>query len=306
MTYDLIIIGTGPAGYSAAIYATRYKLNTLLIGKDLGGMAAIAHKVENWPGDSSIVGYDLMKKFYNHVDKLKVPIKNEFAKRLIKSKNIFEVFTDKNKYQAKTLILAMGTERLKLNVPGEKKFIGKGVNYCATCDAFFYPKKTVAVIGGGNAATMAALQLADIAKKVYLIIRRDEFTAEPFQVELIKKNPTIQIITNNNVIKIAGDSVVKAIELKNPYNNKKLLDLDGIFIEIGSVPTNSALIRNLGVKVDDKNFILVNHQQATNVSGVFAAGDITNASAGLRQIITSAAEGAIASFAAYKYIKKIN
>lgn len=304
MTYDLIIIGAGPAGYSAAIYATRYKLNTLLIGKDLGGMAALAHKVENWPGDNSIVGFELMKKFYNHVDKLKVPIKNELAKKLVKSKNNFEVITDKNRYRAKTLILAMGTERRKLDVPGEDEFLGKGVNYCATCDAFFYPKKTVAIIGGGNAATMAALQLADIAKKVYLIVRRDEFSAEPFQVDLIKKNPKIQIITNNNVTKINGDSVIKSVELENLYNNKKFLELDGVFIEIGSVP-NSVLIRNLSIKIEPKGFIIVNHQQATNISGVFAAGDITNASAGLRQIVTSVAEGAIASFAAYKYIKKI-
>lgn len=305
MIYDLIIIGTGAAGYSAAIYASRYKLNTLVIGSALGGTATNAHKIENWPGEIYISGTELLKKFAEHVKHFQTPIKNELVKKISKNKSGFEVITENNKYLGKAIILALGTGRRKLDIPGEKKFLGKGVSYCATCDAFFYQNKTVAVVGGGNAATMAAIQLADLAKKVYLIHRGKDFRAEPFQLDIIQKNNKIITIKNNSIKEILGENQVHTIKLTNLYQNQQQLAVDGIFIEVGSLP-NSALVTTLGVNITDKGFIKTKENQETNVSGIFAAGDITTNSAGFAQILTAASEGAIASFSAYKYLKKKN
>lgn len=298
-TYDVIIIGTGPAGYTAAIYSARYNLNTLLIGKEIGGMATTAYKVENWPGTKSISGLDLMAKFKEHAESFK-QVKLEIAEinNIKKNNDFFEVKSDENIYQAKTIILALGSTRRKLNIPGEKEFTGKGVAYCATCDAMFFKDKKVAVVGGGNSAVQAALLLAEYANKINLLYRGQKLKADPIWINRAEKNKKIEINCCVNVIKAEGKDVLEKIIL----NNNKELEVSGLFIEIGAeAPTD--ITKKLGLKLNQKNLIIIDSGGKTNLQGIFAAGDITTGSNSLRQIITSASEGAIAATSAYQYLK---
>lgn len=304
MIYDVIIIGAGPAGYTASIYASRYKLKNLIIGKEQGGQINEAHLVENYPGFISISGTELMSKFKEQSEKLGAEIILKEIKGIIKEKNNFTVIAGNNeKYFCKTVILAMGMGYRKLEIPGEKEFTGKGVSFCFVCDGMFFRDKTVAVIGGGDSAVTGAIYLSDIANKVYLIYRKEKLRASPLQQERIKNNSKIELILNTNLTEIKGDSVVKEIILDNAFQNKKNLTLDGVFIEVGSVP-NFALAKQLKINVDAKGHIKVEKDQSTNIKGIFAAGDVTNASNGFRQVITASAEGAITSSAIYKFLQE--
>ncbi|MBI4743245.1 MAG: FAD-dependent oxidoreductase, partial [Actinobacteria bacterium] len=189
--YDVIIIGAGPAGLASALYATRYKLNTLVVGSVIGGTALEAYNVENYPGFKSISGFELMGRMEEQVTSLGVKIIPEEVTKIEKNTD-FSVITEDNKYEAKSLILTMGTERRKLNVPGEKELLGKGVSYCATCDSAFFKDKTVAVVGGSDAAAKSALLLAEYAKKIFMIYRRDKIRSEPIIVESVEKNEKIE------------------------------------------------------------------------------------------------------------------
>jgi thioredoxin reductase (NADPH) len=249
----------------------------------------------------------------------------------------FKIITEGGReYEAKAIILATGTRRRELGVPGERKYLGKGVSYCATCDAAFFRGKTVAVVGGANAAVMSADHLSRFAKKVYLIYRRKPLRAEPIWVERVEKNPKIEIVYNTNIIRILGKSeletqnskslpggqagkfqnkfeirnskfeikeVVGGVELDNPYEGNKYLAVDGVFIEIGGVP-GTELAKKLGVEVDEKGYIKVGPDMATNVPGVFAAGDIASLHGELQQIIIACGEGATATFSAYRFLSK--
>lgn len=301
--YDLIIIGAGPAGLAASIYASRYKLKHIVIGKEIGGLVNEAHEIGNYPGFPSISGVELMQKFVEHARSLGAEIISDEVVHIHKLDEGFEVETKSgDKYEAKTLIIATGLERRRLNIPGEKEFVGRGVSYCATCDAFFFKDKTVCVIGGSDSAAMAALALAQFAKKVYIIYRRSELRCEPVWKEKIEKNEKIEVIYNTNVIEIMGNERVEAIKLDNPYQGSDTLEVDGVFIEIGFTPGTS-LVSEIGVELDESGYIKINPDCSTNVEGVFAAGDITNGSAGLRQIVTAVAEGAIAVYSAFRYLK---
>lgn len=303
MIYDLIIIGSGPAGYSSAIYTSRYSLKTLLIGYEQGGMAASAHQVDNYPGFDSINGKDLMEKFNNHATKLGTKIVRDKIIKIDKTNGGFNLFGELDKYQAKTIILALGTKKRKINVPGEKEFLGRGVSYCATCDAAFFKNKNVAIIGGGNSAFQAAMQLNAISNKIYIIFNEKISSTMPHWLEEARKSPKITMISTNTITKINGENIVHSINLRDKFNGKDKLLVDGIFIEIGTTP-NSELINSLGVITNDKDFIIVDKDQATNIKGVFACGDVTTNSANFQQIITAAAEGSIAALSAFKYIKK--
>ncbi|EKD55975.1 MAG: thioredoxin-disulfide reductase [uncultured bacterium] len=305
MIYDTIIIGAGPAGYSAAIYATRYGMKTLIIGQNLGGMATSAHQVDNYPGFPSISGFELMQKFSDHAKKLGAEIVNNSATSIIKGSNKFNVQVNNLHYSGKSLILALGTQRRKMNIPGEKEFLGRGVSYCATCDAMFYKNKIVAVIGGGDAALQAALQLAEIATKVYLIFPSEKANAMPHWLDQANKysNKIIQLNTNT-ITQINGKDRVKSVTLKKPLDDNSDLMVAGVFIEIGAVP-NSVLVKDIGVNFNDRGYIVVNNDQSTNIDGIFAAGDITTNSAGFAQIITATSEGALAAFTAFKYLKQV-
>lgn len=305
MTYDTIIIGLGPAGYSASIYASRYKLKNLIIGKEDGGQIGEAHLVENYPGIQDITGKGLMENFKQHAMKFKPSIVQAEIKGIKKEKNKTFTLIDGNnkKYSTKTIILATGMTYRKLKITGEDDFIGKGVSFCFVCDGLFFKNKTVAVVGGGNSAAMAASYLSEISKEVYLIFRKKEMVAEPARQEKVKNNKKIKLVPNTNIKKIKGDKLVDAIELDTPYNKKKELSVDGVFIEIGSVPS-LVLAREVGAKTDKQGYIKVKQDQSTNTPGVFAAGDITDSSNKLRQVISAAAEGAIAATSVYKLLQK--
>jgi thioredoxin reductase (NADPH) len=294
--YDVIVIGGGPAGLSASIYASRYMLNTLVLSKDNGGAITEAHIVENYPGFESISGIELTEKFKKQAKKLGVELKDEESIGIKKEEGHFLV---NNKYKAKKVILAVGTERRKLNVPGEEEYMGKGVSYCATCDSPFYRDKVVGVVGGSNSAARAAQLLAEYAKKVYIIYRKEKIRAEPALCEQIDKNPKIEIISSTKVKEIKGDKFVNSVV----FDSGEVFMLDGLFIEIGSVPA-AAMPKELGVKLDDEGCIIVDEAMRTNVNGVYAAGDITTGSNKWRQVITACAEGGIAAASAYLDLQK--
>lgn len=302
--FELIIIGAGPAGLTASIYASRYRLKNLVLGKVLGGTASEASSVENYPGFPKISGMDLMQKMSEQAKKLGAEVKQEEVFEIKKEKDKFKVKTKNgNNYEAKSLILACGTQRRQLNIPGETEFVGRGVSYCATCDAAFFKGKEVAVIGGGNAAATASLHCAEFSKRVYLIVRENKMMADPIWQEKIKANKKIEVIYKTNLIEIKGQNTLSEIILDNPYQNSNVLKVSGIFVEIGSVPA-SALAKGLGVQFNEAGFIKVKEDMSTNIEGIFSAGDITDGSANLRQIITACSEGAIAATSAYNYLKE--
>lgn len=321
MVNDLIIIGAGVAGMTASIYASRYKLNHLLFGEIPGGQGMLAHIVENYPGFVSIDGPELMAKFVEHVQHYGVEIRREKITGVKKDAGGFLVISDKDQYQTGVIILAMGAHSRALNVPGEEKFLGRGVSYCSTCDAPLFRDKKVAVVGGGDAAVTGALHLAAFAAKVYIIHRRGDYRAEPVWVERVRSEKKIEEILENEVKEIVGggDPRIAAGEgeggggmdkvggliLARPHQGKTTLAVDGVFIEIGQVPA-SVLVSELGVKIDEKGFILVNADMETNVPGVFAGGDLAVIKGAIpfRQFITSAADGARAAASAYRYLRR--
>jgi len=296
--YDLIIIGSGPAGLTAAIYAARYKINFIVLGKTLGGMAGKAHEIVNFPSYEKITGVELIQKIEKQAKTLGVEVIQEEVLE-IKKNNGFDIKTDKNKYSTKKIILATGTAKGKLNLANEDNLIGHGVSYCATCDAGFFKNKTVGVYGGGNSALNSALLLSKFAKKVYIIYRRDKFSkAEPVLTEQINKNNKISKIFNSEIIRLGGKNSLKEIVITT-NGKKRGLNMDGLFVEIGNIP-DDRLAKQLNLKFDG-DYIEVNKKQETTAKGVFAAGDITNNP--LKQIITSCAEGAIAADSVYHELK---
>lgn len=307
MIYDLIIIGSGPAGLTASIYASRYKLSNLVVGKLLGGTITWAHKVENFPGYTSISGIELGQKMGEQAKGLGAEILMEDIARVEVSggtEKHFKLTTESNKeFESRALIVTTGTERKKLEVPGEKEYLGRGVSYCTNCDAPFFKDKTIALVGGSNAAVGGAVHAAEFAQKVYIIYRKEELRAEPIWVEEAKGNPKIEIIYNTNVTEIIGDSSrVTGVKLDCPYQGKEAITLDGVFVEIGGVPASSYLVP-LGVELDENNYVKVNEKMETNLPGLFAAGDVTTHSLIMSQAITASADGAIAAGYAYKYLK---
>jgi len=302
-TYDLVIIGAGPAGLTASLYASRYKLEHLIFGVEPGGQINEIHSLENWPGIIAIPGRELIGNMIEQVNNFGVQIKNESISSIKKNaEGIFEVETGREKYLAKAIIMAMGASYKKMNIPGEKEFTGKGVSYCATCDAMFFRNKIVSVIGGGNSAAVAALELSDFASKVYLIYRGERLSADPVWLDKIAANPKIEIIRETNILEIKGEMKVEKMIIDKPHNDKTFLETDGVFIEIGSEP-GVELARKLAVEIDEQNFIKVGLDQGTNITGVYAAGDITTGSNKFRQVIMAASEGALAANSAYKKLK---
>jgi thioredoxin reductase (NADPH) len=295
---DCLIIGIGPAGLTAALYAQRYALKTIVVGKSLG-QAGDAIWIENFPAIKSISGTEFIQKMMNQVTSLGTELIFDEIKKISKQKNFFIAETNSEKFKAKTVILALGSKQRKLNAEGEKNFLGKGVAYCASCEGAFYKNKIVGVVGGGNSALTAALMLAQHAVKVYLI-HRSEFRGEPIWIEKVKKESKIEIHLNSVIEKINGIKKVESISIKE-NNELKEIKLNGLFIEIGHVP-NTELTEMLEINLTEKKLIKVNNEMKTNVKGVFAAGDATNA-VELKQIVVSAAQGAIAAFNAFNYLK---
>lgn len=303
IVYDVIIIGAGFAGYSAAIYSARYNLKTLIISKQPGGAIINSAKVENYPGFKSISGVELMQRFEEQALSVGAELIIDEVIGVMKESGeegeLFRVEAREHSYLSKTIILAMGTERRKLEVPGAKDYEGKGIHYCATCDAAFYKDKVVGVIGGSNSAAHSAMLLSKFAKKVYIIYRGCEMRCEPIMLKAMQGFGNIEFIYNNNVVGVKGGRFLEKVVLEKPFNGESELALEGLFVEIGSVP-NSAIAKGLGVELTQSGEIKTNVQAETNVKGVFAAGDVTNTP--LRQGIIAAAQGVKAATSAYKLL----
>ncbi len=301
--YDVAIIGGGPAGLSAAMYAGRLKLKTVILTKERGGTIVNATEVMNWPGIKKIEGALLAKQLEEHaLDYSNVEIKDVIVTGIKKKNNDFVVITQNGEYEARSIILAAGTEVRKLGIPGEEKYAGNGVHYCALCDGFFYKDKTVAVIGGSDSAAKEALLLTRWAKKVYIIYRGEKLRAEPINLDKIKSSDKIEVINNTNVVEIKGKETLEYLVLDKPYKGNKELQIDGVFVEIGRVPA-TVLVKDTGVELNEKGEVITDKEGRTNAQGIFAAGDITNSK--FKQAITAAAEGVIAAYSAYVYLQSI-
>lgn len=301
--FDVIIIGLGCAGYTAAIYSARYKLKTLLIGEVEGGMGITAVEVGNWPGEIEIRGPDLMEKFAKHAKSFEeVTSKSGRVTNIEKTTAGFKLtFQSGEIVEGKTVILATGSAKRHLGVKGEEEFSGKGVTYCATCDAFFYKNKDVAVIGGGDSAVEGAAIAAQVAKTVYLVHRRKDFRAEPFWVEKVKARKNVVMVLENQITEVVGDSKVRSITLEKPFSGSNTLAVDGVFIEVGSNPSTE-LGKQLGAEIDAKGYLKVDAAMKTSIPGFFGAGDVTNASNYFAQFVTAAGEGSIAANGAFTYL----
>lgn len=295
--YDVIIIGAGPAGLSSALYLLRANKKVLLLeAKSYGGQIINAYKVENYPGIDSISGFDYATNLYRQVINLGGEIRYEMVTRINDDKT---VFTDKNEYKAKAIIIATGATNRRLNVANEREFLGKGVSYCATCDGNFYRNKDVAVVGGGNTALEDALYLSDLANKVYLIHRRDEFNGEYKYLNELRNKNNVEFVLNSTINKIIGDNHVEKLELINNNNESKTISVNGLFIAIGQEPKNE-IFANI-VELDQKGYIKTIEDVKTKSNGIYVAGDTRVKE--LRQLTTAVSDGAIAASIAIKEMK---
>lgn len=302
--FDTIILGGGPAGLSAGIYASRGAVSTAIIDTNMmGGQPSNYLELENYPGFPIIGGYDLMEKFEEHADKFgvtKFPMQEIESVDLISNPKVIK--TKEDEFRCKTVILAMGAQPMKLGVSGEKEFVGRGVSYCAVCDGAFYKDKVVTVVGGGNAAVEEAMYLTKFASKVYLVHRRDELRADRIVQERAFKNEKMEFIWNSTVKEIQGDDLVHSVVLENTKTGKiSTLETNGVFPYIGIRP--NVEIVNGQLEQDRGGFIITDETMKTSVDGVYAVGDIRKTP--LRQVITAAADGAIGAVYAVKYLETL-
>ncbi len=299
--FDVVILGGGPAGFSAAIYAARGAVSTAIVDVNmLGGQPSNYLELENYPGFQLVGGYDLMEKFEEHADKFGV---KKFPMQEIEKVDLAQkkIYTKEYEFSAKSIIIATGAQPQKLGVLGEKEFVGRGVSYCAVCDGAFYKDKAVAVVGGGNSAIEEAIYLTKFAKKVYVIHRRDKLRADKIIQERAFKNQKIEFIWNSIVFEIQGENIVKSILLKDTQTDKiSKLDVDGIFPYIGISPNTELFSGQLNQ--DKYGFIITDTTMATSVDGVYAIGDVRNTP--LRQVVTAASDGAIGATFALRYIEQ--
>ena len=303
--FDVVIIGGGPAGLTAGIYCGRAKLKAVVFeALSAGGQVLMAGTIENYPGfPGGISGPELIEKFKKQLSEIGVPLR-EFVKveGVLEKESSFIVKTTQGDVEAKCLIIATGAQPARLGVPGEDKFTGQGVSFCAYCDGFFFRDKKVAVIGGGDRAVEEALYLKNLAKEVYLIHRRDRLRAQKILQERLFESENIKTIWNSVVTEIKGDqSGVKALEIMDLNTGKRsFLEIDGIFVAVGQQPT-SEIFRDL-VEMDEKGFIKTDLKGATSIMGIFAAGDVRVKE--LRQVSTAVGDGALAAWAAVEYLQE--
>lgn len=301
--YDIAIIGGGVSGFGAAMYSRRLNLKTLVLSEKTGGTITLTDRVENYPGFKLLSGMELANKLQEHAMEYRPELVEERVDSVSKGEGHFTLRTNAGKtFKARTVLFATGTKHRELKVPGHDEYLNKGVHYCALCDCAFYKGKVVAVIGGSDSAAKEALVLAQHAKKVYIIYRRERLRAEPVTYDLVKKNKKIEVITESNVTAILGDKFVTAVRLDKRHKGKDVLELDGVFVAIGWTPL-SELAVGLGVKLNDKAEIIINRRSETNVPGIYAAGDVTDTD--FKQAITGVAEGVTAAYHAYKHINEI-
>lgn len=303
MIYDVIIVGSGPAGLAAAIYAQRAKLSALVLEKEYmsGGQVINTYEVDNYPGLPGIGGFEMGMKFREHAEKLGALFINEEVRHisLEDGDRVKVVHTDSEEYRARALILAMGARHRTLDIPGEKELGGMGVSYCATCDGAFFKGRKVAVVGGGDVAVEDALFLARGCEKVWLIHRRDELRAAAILQERIRECENVEFLWDTEVAAIAGEDHVECLKLKNTKDgSERMLDVDGVFIAVGTVP-NTGNITDL-LQLDSHGYIPAGENGVTEIPGIFAAGDIRTKQ--LRQIVTAVSDGANAITSVQSYL----
>jgi thioredoxin-disulfide reductase len=296
--YDLIIIGAGPAAMSAAIYASRREMKTLVIGKEIGGQMIWASEIENYPGFKNIASFDLIMNLKEQVEALGVEIKMADIKEIKKENDVFFVSDGAQSFQAKTVILALGLLPRKLGIPKELELNGKGISYCANCDGPFYKGKVAAVAGGGNAALDAAEVLSKIASKVYLIHRNEKFKAFNVLVDEVKKRENIELVLNAEIQSLVGENKLEQIVVQQ-NGEKKTIITDALFVEIGRIASTD-LVSEL-VERDERNQIIIDNVCATKTPGLFACGDVTPVK--YKQITVAVGQGTIAALSAYEYLQ---
>ncbi|MDD5155680.1 MAG: FAD-dependent oxidoreductase [Candidatus Omnitrophica bacterium] len=294
---DLIIIGAGPAGITAGVYAARKKMEVLVVSEDIGGQTAWSGDIENYTGYQFITGPDLAAKFEEHMRKFDIQLKdNEKVIELQKTGDKVLVKTDKGAYEARTVIIASGKRSRELGVPGEKEFKNKGLTYCATCDGPLFSGKDVSVIGGGNSALDAALQLIKIARRIHVINISDRITGDPIMQDKLNQAANVTVLNSAQVTAVLGDKFVSGIRIKKD-GKEEVIPVEGIFVEIGLIP-NSEFVK--GIDKNQYGEIKVNSRNETNVPGVFAAGDVTDVPE--KQIIIAAGEGSKAALSVFRYL----
>ena len=300
--YDIIIIGAGPAGMTAAIYACQARKKVLLLEKEaFGGQILKADKVKNYPGYEEISGFDYSNKLYSQVKKLNPDIKFEEVLQIKNNIKDKEVITLKGNYISKSIIIATGAESRKLGINNEDRLLGKGISYCATCDGMFFKDKIVAITGGGNNAIDEAIYLSNIVEKLYVIYRRKEFRIEATNLNELKEKDNVEFIMDSNIIDIKGKEKLESITiLNNTSKEEKNLVIDSLFIAIGHIPVSS-ICNNL-IDLDEKGYIISDETCKTNIEGIFVAGDIRIKD--IRQLTTACSDGTIAALQACKYLSK--
>lgn len=301
--YDLAILGAGPAGICAAIYATRGKMNTLWLEKKFvqGGQIVDTYEVDNYPGLPGITGLDLGEAMVKHAEKLGIEPKREAVLSIEEEDGVRVIRTKKNRYRAKAVILACGAAHRQLEIPGEEELSGMGVSYCATCDGAFFQDGTVAVVGGGNVAAEDAILLSRICKKVYLVHRRDELRADKVLQEKLFKCTNVEIVWDNIPTVIEGSDKVEALKVRNVKSNEETeIAVDGVFIAVGITP-NTEKFKEL-VDLDESGYIIAGEDGVTSTPGIFAAGDIRTKN--LRQVVTAVSDGANAVASVQHYLMK--
>ena len=300
--YDILIIGAGPAGLTAAIYAKRAAKSVLVLeAKAYGGQIINTPEIENYPVAPHISGFDFATKIYEQATALGAEVVYEKAVEIIDHGSEKEVRTENNSYKAKAIIIATGSENRKLGVDGEDELIGRGISYCATCDGAFYRKKIVAVVGGGNTALEDALYLADIAEKVYLIHRRDAFRGEDANVNALKARGNVEFVLNSRVIKLNAQKRLESIDVQNNDGDVRNIEVNGLFVAVGRIPENQNFAKV--VNLDNSGYIIAGEDCVTNAKGIFVAGD--NRVKNVRQLVTATADGAVAVAEAVKYINNL-
>jgi len=300
--YDLVVIGSGVTGYGAAMYAARLDLSVAVVGEIEGGTITLTDDVANYPGYVQLSGKELADKLREHALDYPVYIETGIVEDVIRNKqNVFYVITDKKTFIAKSIIFATGMKERELDIPGHDELKNKGVSYCALCDAPLFRDKVVAVIGGSDSAVKEALLLAKYCSKVYIIYRRDKVRSEPINTRRVDKEPKIEVLTQTNITEVIGTERVTGVKLDKAYNGSDTLNLDGIFIAIGGIP-QSGLAKKMGVELNQKGEILIDRLSRTNVSGIYAAGDVVNSE--FKQAITGVAEGVHAAYQAYTYVNE--
>jgi len=301
--WDVIIVGAGPGGLAAGIYAGRSELKTLILDRMPGGQLLITEEIENYPGFyESVSGFELSEKFRRHAEKFGAVIESGHTVSDVSlDGELFVVKTDLGEFKGKTLIWAAGSNPKKLGVPGEVEFLGRGVSYCAVCDGAFFKDRVVAVVGGGDSALEESLYLTKFARKVYLIHRRDKFRAVKVIQSRVKKNEKIELLLNKVVLSINGRDFVESLTLKDTKTGKEMeLPVDGVFIFIGNEPNVSPVLHF--VDTDPAGFIITDEEMRTKTPGLFAVGDVR--SKPLRQVVTAASDGAVAAMSATKFLEE--